>query len=367
MLDKVKLEKLHSEILSLRSWLLSLVSYEDYKFLRKVEWLGRAGTVSGYLLVGLFPNLFTVIISSLLITWGLVTRAALGHHCGHGAYDDIPGVPKRYHKNNYGIGWRRYIDHFLLVKQEDFRDEHALHHRTVNDPRDPDPVHMDYEHGAFASPFSPWKKTVLFWVQACLWIPLYYAPHFRGINTANKGFKVLFNFRELRIWKYWIFHVGPYVLWYFVAIPCLFLKLGSAEYVLAARLLTELWFSISTFCIEITNHTGADVLRFRDKPKTRSEWYWRQIVASVNFCSPSHLTDLMHFYMNYQIEHHIVANLPMNKYCLAKPFVHQLCLKYDIPYIEETIWKRISRVKDCFVGDERIPYYERQKKDSSSS
>ena len=359
MLNKTQLDEMHLEILSLRSWLLSLVSYEDYKYLRKVEWVGRAGTLSGYLLVGFFPNWFTVIISSVLIGWGMVTRALLGHHCGHGAYDNIPGVPKRYHSKYYGIGWRRYIHHFLLVEQKDFLREHLIHHKTVNDPRDPDPVYMDHEHGAFATPFSSFQKEVLFWVQACVWVPLYFSPHFKELDTASKGFKVLFNFKELRVWKYWFLHVGPYVLWYFVTIPYLFSYLGSAGYVLAARLLTELWFSLGTFCIEITNHTGADVLRFRDKPKTRSEWYWRQIVASVNFSSPNNVTDLMHFYMNYQIEHHVVPNLPMSKYCLAKPFVNQLCLKYGIPYIEETIWKRIFRVKDCFVGDKRIPYYER--------
>tara|TARA_B100000029_G_scaffold88578_1_gene78411 strand:- start:26 stop:1105 length:1080 start_codon:yes stop_codon:yes gene_type:complete len=359
MLEKTQLDDLHSELISLRTWLLSTVSYDDFKFLRKVEWIGRAATVFGYLLVGLFPSWFTVIISSFLISWGLVSRALLGHHCGHGAYDNIPGVPKRYHREFYGQGWRRYTQHFLLVEQKDFLKEHLLHHRTVNDPRDPDPVYMNHEHGAFVTPFSSFQKNILFWIQACVWVPLYYAPHFKGIDTANEGFKILFNFRELRIWKYWLFHAGPYALWYFVAIPSLFISLDSAIYVLAARLLTELWFSLGTFCIEITNHTGPDVLRFWDKPKTRSEWYWRQIVASVNFSSPGHVSDYLHFYMNYQIEHHIVPNLPMNKYCLAKPFVHSLCLRYGVPYTEETIWRRILRVKDCFVGDKRIPYYER--------
>lgn len=359
MLEKTQLDEVHSELISLRTWLLSTVSYDDFKFLRKVEWIGRATTISGYLLVGFFPSWFTVIISSFLISWGLVSRALLGHHCGHGAYDNIPGVPKRYHREFYGQGWRRYLQHFLLVKQKDFLREHLLHHRTVNDPRDPDPVYMNHEHGAFVTPFSSFQKEVLFWIQAFVWVPLYYAPHFKGIDTANEGFRILFNFKELRIWKYWLFHVGPYALWYFVAIPSLFISLDSAIYVLAARLITELWFSLGTFCIEITNHTGPDVLRFWDKPKTRSEWYWRQIVASVNFSSPGHVSDYLHFYMNYQIEHHIVPNLPINKYCLAKPFVHSLCLKYNIPYTEETIWRRILRVKDCFVGDERIPYYER--------
>ena len=159
------------------------------------------------------------------------------------------------------------------------------------------------------------------------------------------------------VWKYWFLHIGPYVLWYYVAIPCLFLPLDSAGYVLAARLLMEPLYSISTFCIQVTNHTGVDLLRFWTKPKTRPEWYWRQIVTSANFSSPGPITDYFHVYMNYQIEHHIVPNLPMNKYAIAKPFVEHLCLKYKIPYTEETIWARIIRVKDCYVGDRRIQYY----------
>ena len=62
MLNKNKLDDLHSEILSLRSWLLGTVNYDDYKFLRKIEWIGRACTISGYLLVGFLPNWFTVIV-----------------------------------------------------------------------------------------------------------------------------------------------------------------------------------------------------------------------------------------------------------------------------------------------------------------
>ena len=366
MLNKKQLSELHSEILSLREWLLSTVSYDDYKFLRKVEWIGRACTISGYLLVGLFPSWFTVVVSSFLIMWGMVSRSLMGHHCGHGAYDNIPGVPKRYHREHFGIGWRRYIDHFLLIKQENFRDEHALHHRTVNDPRDPDPVYMDHEHGAFTSYTKPWQKTALFWIQGFTWIHSYYSPHFRGINTATEGFSTLFNPKDIRVWKYWIFHFGPYALWYYVAIPSMFLSLESSLYVLAARLLAEPWYNIGTFCIQTTNHTGVDLYRFKCKPKTRSEWYWRQIVSSTNFSSSGNVSDYLHLYMNYQIEHHIVPNLPMNKYSLAKPLVNRLCLKYNIPYIEEPIWDRVMRLKVCYVGDERIKYYERQKDNTAS-
>ncbi|MEN8251926.1 MAG: fatty acid desaturase, partial [Bacteroidota bacterium] len=81
---------------------------EDFQHLKKIELWGRLSALLGYATAWIFPlNL----LSAFLISIGNISRwANVAHPVMHGAYDKVPGIPKRYTRKGFAVGWRRVID-----------------------------------------------------------------------------------------------------------------------------------------------------------------------------------------------------------------------------------------------------------------
>ena len=127
-----------------------------------------------------------------------------------------------------------------------------------------------------------------------------------------------------------------------------------ARYSVVAEVLTNL----HTFAIVVTNHAGSDVYRFEGKPRSQGEFYLRQVLGSVNFRTGGDVNDLLHGWLNYQIEHHVWPDLSMRQYQLAQPRLRAICERHGVPYLQQSVFARVVMLWKVMVGDARSPVFE---------
>merc|ERR1712146_45875 len=68
------------------------------------------------------------------------------------------------------------------------------------------------------------------------------------------------------------------------------------------------------------------------------------------------LTDFMHGFLNYQVEHHLWPDLSMRSYQKAQPLIQALC-EHGVPYIKEPVLKRALDLVDIMVGKKSMRKY----------
>ena len=326
-----------------------------------MEWAGRVMSASGYLTCWIIPNP----ISAFLISWGNITRWAIMHHICHGGYDQVPGIPSRYTSKGFARGLRRYVDWFDWMLPEAWNYEHnILHHYNTGELTDPDLVEENFSFIRNSKLPMPLKYLAVFGA-AITWKFTYYAPNTlryymdlqKNKSKKSEKEKTLAQAaptpEKLKFFDLLTFCLLPYSLMRFGIIPLLFLPLGlkSVFNVLITSILAEIFTNFHAFMVIVPNHTGDDVTRFATKIKNKSEYFYRQIVGSVNYNCGDDFTDMAHLWLNYQIEHHIWPDLPMLKYQQYQKRVKALCLKHHIPYIQGTVLHRFKKMTDIMVGN----------------
>jgi fatty acid desaturase len=149
----------------------------------------------------------------------------------------------------------------------------------------------------------------------------------------------------------------------FVLLPApLLLIPGVGPQLFGHALLNLIWADLLTnihgFFTIVTNHAGNDVYTFDDavKPKTPS-FYVRQIIGSVNYANGNDVTDFLHGWLNYQIEHHVWPDLSMLQYQKAAPRLKAICEKHGVPYVQESVWTRLVKTLDIMVGKATMPEF----------
>ena len=70
----------------------------------------------------------------------------------------------------------------------------------------------------------------------------------------------------------------------------------------------------------------------------------------MNYTTGNDWIDYPQMWLNYQIEHHLIPNLPMTKYQEIQPRVQALCNKYNLPYLQESVFKRFRKFLHVCVG-----------------
>jgi fatty acid desaturase len=98
------------------------------------------------------------------------------------------------------------------------------------------------------------------------------------------------------------------------------------------------------------NHAGDDLYRFDDRPTSKAEFYARQVVGSVNYRTGGDLNDWLHLWLNYQIEHHLFPDVPMSTLQRIQPRVKEICERYGLPYVQESVWTRCRKMVGIFTG-----------------
>jgi len=115
-------------------------------------------------------------------------------------------------------------------------------------------------------------------------------------------------------------------------------------------LMAEVFTNLHTFLVIVPNHAGDDVMMFEEKGKGKGEYYLRQILGSVNYPTGTNFNDFFYGWLNYQVEHHLWPDASLAQYQYAQPKVVEVCKKHGIPYIQESVFKRLFKAIDIMVG-----------------
>ncbi len=352
-------------------------SEADFKHLRKIERWGRLCSVAGYATAWIVPNP----VSACMISQGSFTRwTMVTHHVTHRGYDKVPGVPPRYTSKHFARRWRRLVDWLDWIVPDAWDYEHnVFHHYYTGEVTDPDLVERNVEF------FRQWKlpiplKSLVIAFFMCTWKLLYYAPNTIWILQAVRAREQKARAAQGKLrWvvpddhqpvktlhlllpisragrEFWRRSVLPYGLVRFGLTPLLFLPLGSwaAISVLLNVLMAEIITNMHTFLMIVPSHAASDLYRFTTPVANRNEFYVRQIIGSSNYRCGSDRNDFLHGWLNYQIEHHLWPDLSMRQYQMVQPRVKALCEKYDIPYVQESVWKRFAKLWRILLGVESM-------------
>lgn len=339
------------------------ISADDLRHLQRIERIGRACTAVGWATSWMGPNL----LSAALLAQGRTTRwTTVAHHICHDGLSRVPGVPERYTRRGFARGRRRFTQWFDVILPEGWHVEHnMLHHTRLGDPVDPDLVQQNLAW-LRDSDLPPAAKYALVALLASMWKWVYYAP-----NTLQEAFAAQaraagedderLRLRDLRVWSpttakgraLWLHSLLPYAAWHFAALPAAFAPLGPGAVASAAvnSLLAEWITNLHTFLIITTNHAGPDVYAFEGEPTSREAFVLRQILGSVDYSCGDDLTDLLHGWLNYQIEHHVWPDLSPLQYRKVQPELKALCAKHGIPYVQESVWVRLRKTLQVMVGE----------------
>jgi fatty acid desaturase len=278
----------------------------------------------------------------------------IGHHVGHRGYDRVGG-PKG---KAFGEGARRLMDWFDWLVPAAWKHEHnVLHHYRLNEGRDPDLVEANLEWLRRSSLPVPVRVLVVGFF-ALTWRWAYYAPNtIAELHRADQEGELP---RGVMTWDprrpagrdLWLRSILPYVGLHFVAFPALFLPFGwqAAAGALLNSLLAEALTNLHSFLVIVPNHAGGDLYRFTGPGKGKRDFLVRQVLGSANFRTGGDLNDFLHGFLNYQIEHHLWPDLPMAAYQRAQPAVRALCAAHGVPYVQESVWRRLVKTVRVMVG-----------------
>jgi fatty acid desaturase len=360
------LQALHKEV-------AASVGEEDLRHAKRIDIVLKLMRVAGLATAWIMINPVSILLLCMANTgrW-----AMLGHHVGHGAYDKIPGVPKRLHSMYFAKGYRRYFDwlDWLLPGAWEF-EHNFLHHYHTGEPADPDFPQRNVQ-GLRNQRRPMWIKYLYAFFLAATWKFLYYAPntlwYLEQKRRSNAHLqKVLAHeaehgrsFPGARIYrpttaegrKFWTICILPYLTVNFILTPALFLLISpqAALFVLINLLIAEVLANLHSFTIIVTNHAGEDIPCFDTPISSKSEFYLRQVIGSVNYTGGHEWSDFLQGYANYQIEHHLWPRLTMLRYRKLQPHVEALCRKHGVPYVRENVFIRLRKLLDIMVGKTRM-------------
>lgn len=339
----------------LRARVLSEIGQEDLIHLRRMERWGRLCSAAGWASAWLAPNP----ISALLLAQGRTSRwAMVARHILHRGYDRVPGIKHRQTSKGFANGWRRFVDWNDWIDPEAWSFEHnQQHHYRLGETADPDYVELNLNWLRSAR----WPMTLKLLVVgffATTWKWTYYAPNTLRQLRSRTGRKaaersalepLALMFLKPSFLRRCLL---PYATIQFVAVPLLFWPLGvwAAFSVLCNSLLAELVTNLHSFLVISTNHAGEDLYAFDDRTDDRGQFYLRQVLGSTNFATGGDLNDFAHGWLNYQIEHHLFPDLPMRQYQLIQPQVRMICEKHGVPYVQESVWKRLAKTLAVMTG-----------------
>lgn len=366
-LSEQDVENFTQELMALRRAANERMNLDDFKHLKKIERWGKLCTAAGYSTAWIMPNP----VSAFLMSQGNVTRwTTIAHHVVHKGYDKIEGVPERYTSTGFAKGLRRFLDWNDWILPQAWANEHnKLHHYNLGEAADPDQVELNLEWLRDSNLPMPVRYAIV-GLFAISWKPVYYAPntlkHLRSTKNNVLGEeRQSAALSQLELWNplnpfardLWLKCLLPYIMVKFVLIPLLFIPLGPIAVISVwiNTLLAEIIANLHSFLVIVPNHVGDDILLFEESANTKSEFFLRQITGSANFKTGGDINDFLHGWLNYQIEHHLWPDLPASQYQILQPQVKALCEKYGIPYVQESVWKRLKQTVDVMVGNRSMP------------
>jgi fatty acid desaturase len=333
------------------------VGVKDRRHLLRIEAIGRACGIIGLATAWIAPNP----ISIFLLAQAMIIRFFIGHHIGHGAYERVPGLPRRFDRSRFGRGWRRFIDWPEWWNLEDWLYTHNhLHH-----PKTQSPLDADVMDSRFLLPYPRWIRMAYFIFATLTWKFSYYAPRMhreRALRDAGARRVELYDMRpadllDLRhriVRQLWIRDYLPYVGWRFV-LPTLVVSTVSgwaAVSMIINLVLAELVHNAQTFICIRPSHCAADIPLFTREYGNRTEFYLQSVLGTMNYRAGGDVNDILHGWTNYQVEHHLWPSLPLLQYRLARRPMVAICLRHGVGYREAGVLSRYLKTARLFMGFE---------------
>jgi len=369
---------------------------DDVAHMNKIILWSNICTVGGVLSAGLSP---TYVFPSVLLAVGIFARwTMVAHHTCHGGYDKLPIQGGRFNRFKFAVGstYRRALDWFDWMLPEAWNVEHNnLHHYHLGEESDPDLVERNMAMIREAD-MPMWQKYTAVTFMAATWKWFYYSPNtFKELKIKElrrKGIKAVpvdhanpgspWQLTDAVSWQgmlmtaylpswfslseYVVRVFAPYVIYRFVLLPLPWLFVGQhygkgSTYFMNAvinAVVADIVTNLHGFLCIVTNHAGNDLYRFEKHCRPRSgEFYLRQVISSADFAAGDDVTDFLHGWLNYQIEHHLWPDLSMLSYQRSMPEVKKICKKYGVPYIQESVWIRLKKTVDIMVGADSMRRY----------
>jgi len=368
-INDIDIEGFRREIEALGRSTKSKLGKKEVRHIIAQDWAHRLMWVIGIATSWIVINPLSIILLGVVKSnrWTMI-----GHHILHRAYDRVEGIPKYYTSTSFAKGWRRYIDWFDWMIPGAWAFEHNyLHHYHTGEIGDPDFPQKNVNTIRKAK-LPKWMKYVYAFLLMATWRFVYYAPntlfYHEMKKRSNKDLDNAMKFEEehkksfpgARIYspfsvlgaKYWMKCILPYATFNFILLPLAFYPLGKIAVlmVFGNMVLAELFTNLHTFFTVVANHAGDDIPYFESRVSSKSEFYYRQVVGTVNFNGGNEFLDTIQGYMNYQIEHHLWPEMPMNRYRELQPKVEAICNKYGVEYKKESIWLRAKKLVDLMIG-----------------
>jgi len=357
---------------------------EDVRHLRKMVAWSNACAAIGLLTMGFGVNVVSIIGLS---TFTFTRWTMIAHHTCHGGYDRCHPEKHRWNRFKFALGslWRRICDWLDWMMPEAWNVEHNnRHHYCLSELDDPDLVEENLvDLRDMNAPLFVKYLSILFFMTTWKWF--YYAPNTykelklarlrregkpipEGVNPEwAVTLKTLLIGRNpfYSLWEFISIVVGPYFIIRFFLTPLPYYFIGNfldmPEMFSSAvknLFLAELLTNVHGFVAVVTNHAGNDMYRFRHGCRPFSgSFYVRQVIASVDYSYGTDLVDFMHGYLNYQIEHHLWPSLSMRSYQKAAPMVREICNKYGIPYVQESVFTRLKKTMDIMTGQSSMRWF----------
>lgn len=334
----------------------------DVAHLRRRERWGRVSDLAGLALALRKPS----VVAAALLAQGANTRWMLQHHISHGAYDQLPTAPARYHSEVFARGRRRTIDWLDWIEPEAWHEEHDLaHHHRLGEDEDPDLIERNFawlrqQRGA------RWLAPAVIGAFSGVWRLVYYAPTTLKVRMEAEARRdgteppsgSAIDPRQAFGRRFWRSCVAPKLLGRFVVPTALALLLGRrrATALLVNLVLAEVLENIQAFAVITPGHTGSDLYRFDQPAREPGEHQFRQVIGTTNFTLGGDLNDHLHMWLNYQIEHHLWPDLTLLQYRRIAPELQALCERHGIPYRSESLPRRFRRMFRVASGAESMQW-----------
>ena len=368
------------EVTALGKELQKNTGQADVDHLNKiVNWRNIAAAI-GVLTMWMPPNPLTVIALS---TWTYASWTMIAHHTCHGGYNRVDAG--KFNSRGFALGVKKRIEDWCdWMMPEAWNVEHnRLHHYHLGEEIDPDLVERNLSFLREMNIPMPLKYGVALALSP-IWKFYYYAPNtFKELQITKwkqEGRKLPTNFKPeepvtLRMLffpktdsdeaiaevinpsQFMLQVLAPFLLTRFILLPVPLLlfpgTLGPTlfSHAVANLVLAELLTNTHGFITIVTNHAGSDLYKFGDEVQPKSgSFYVRQVVSSANYNSGSDVVDFAHGFLNYQIEHHVWPDLSMLGYQLGAPKLKEICQKYGVPYVKESVFVRLAKTLNIMVG-----------------
>jgi fatty acid desaturase len=386
---KFDLEGFTEEIRALGKKLEAAQGPADVAHLNKMILWSNCCAAVGLLTMGFGVNPISIIGLSLY-TFSRWTMIA--HHTCHGGYEKCHPNKGRWSRFKFGLGslWRRFNDWFDWMMVEAWNVEHNnRHHYNLSEITDPDLVEQNLiVLRVLRVPVIVKYIIVGFFMTTWKWF--YYAPNtYKELKLARmrrEGKKIpapvipedSVTFKDSLFGQNYFYSFAelmtvvllPYLVLHFFVAPLPYLYAGEylGEYGYTGTtmywnsvknlFLAELLTNAHGFLAVVTNHAGDDMYRFRNACRPFSgSFYLRQVLASVDYAMGSNVVDFLHGWLNYQIEHHMWPNLSMLSYQKSAPLVEEICKRYGVPYVKESVFLRLKKTVDIMVGNTSMKWF----------